>query len=203
MGLRAHQARCNRLLPIGRDGERYAQFGARVAGAAFADGCQWCFHRCSELLNLRLKMHGICQTRLQCRDIDDPRQRFAVVLLCIEMDAAILIAMHLHAQHGRGVLGFWPCAQRLQQGARASVERVRTHIALGRRGCRGGHQGHAQAFAGQQQCQSVADDTAATNTYVKGVRHGQDCRRAPGGRVPEWWLGGWASLKSSVCLQIS
>ena len=120
MGLRAHQARCNRLLPIGRDGERYAQFGARVAGAAFADGCQWRFHRCSELLNLRLKMHGICQTRLQRRDIDDPRQRFAVVLLCIEMDAAILIAMHTMRSTG---VACWASGH-----ARSDCSRVREPV---------------------------------------------------------------------------
>ena len=89
------------------------------------------------------------------------------------MHLAALVAMHLHAAHGRGMLGIGPGAQHFEQVLGGRVERIGAHVAgraAGRRSL--AHQADAQAVAGQQQGQGPADDAGAADTNIGGAMGG-------------------------------
>jgi len=125
---RAVQARGNGLLGVGGGGEFHAEFIACAAGAALAHRRERGWDGAGNELHLRLVAHGFGQTGLQRRHIDDPGQRVHALRCRIEVHAAILVALNLHARHGGGVAGVGPGAQRLQQPARGGVEGVGAHV---------------------------------------------------------------------------
>ena len=130
VGQLAAQARGNRVLGVGGDGELHAKLAARAAGAAFADGGEGGFYRLFDDFDLRLVAHGLGQTLLQCGHIDNPGQRFHILRCGIKLHLAVQIAKDLHADHGCGIFIVGPAAQRLQHGSGTGVQRIGPYILL-------------------------------------------------------------------------
>ena len=160
------------VLGVGGDFEIHAELGPGAAGAPFAHHRQGSVHGGLHHLYLGLVAHGFGQTLLQGRHVHNPGQRLGALGGCVEVHRAILVAKHVHAGYGRGVLWVRPAAQGFKQGAGCGVQCVRAHIGCcGSLRCGVGYQCHTQALACQQQGQGAADDAGPTDTNVKGVRH--------------------------------
>ena len=177
MGQLALQARGNRMLGVGGDGEVHAKLGTRAAGATFANSGQGGGYGLFDDLDLRLVAHGLGQTLLQRGNIDNPGQRFDFLRCRIKLHLTIEVAKDLHGGDGRGIFVVRPAAQRLQHSPRADIECIGAHVLVLRTGLRGGDQRHAQPLTGEQKSQSPAHNAGPTNTYIKGLRHDRHCRR--------------------------